>query len=194
MAKRICVFCGSSPGARPGYAEAAKSLARYLAANGITVVYGGGSFGLMGTLADATLEAGGDIIGVIPEGLLAREVSHTRIPDLRVVASMHERKAMMAELSDAFIAMPGGFGTFEEFCEVVTWTQLGLHKKPCGLLNVEGYYDPLLTLFDHALVEQFVKPAYRQIVISDTDPELLVERLFQCELPVVNKWIGRQQT
>jgi uncharacterized protein (TIGR00730 family) len=117
MAKRICVFCGSSPGARPGYAEAAKSLARYLAANKITVVYGGGNVGLMGTLADTTLEAGGEIIGVIPQALLNREVSYSRIPDLRVVGSMHERKAMMAELSDAFIAMPGGFGTFEEFCE-----------------------------------------------------------------------------
>jgi uncharacterized protein (TIGR00730 family) len=194
MAKRICVFCGSSPGARPSYAENAKSLARHLAANRITVVYGGGNVGLMGTLADATLEAGGEIIGVIPQALLNRELSHTRIPDLRVVGSMHERKAMMAELSDAFIAMPGGFGTFEEFCEVLTWTQLGLHRKPCGLLNVEGYYDPMLSLFDHAVAEQFVKPAHRQMVISESSPELLVDRLLKYELPVVSKWIGRQQT
>jgi uncharacterized protein (TIGR00730 family) len=194
MAKRICVFCGSSPGARPGYAEAAKSLARYLAANKITVVYGGGNVGLMGTLADATLEAGGEIIGVIPRALVNLELSHSRIPDLRVVGSMHERKAMMAELSDAFIAMPGGFGTFEEFCEVLTWTQLGLHRKPCGLLNVEGYYDPLLALFDHAEAEQFVKPAHRQMVISESSPELLVDRLLKYELPVVSKWIERQQT
>ena len=194
MAKRICVFCGSSPGARRGYAEAAKSLARYLAANKITVVYGGGNVGLMGTLADATLEAGGEIMGVIPEALRNRELSHTRLPDLRVVGSMHERKAMMAELSDAFIAMPGGFGTFEEFCEVVTWTQLGLHRKPCGLLNVEGYYEPLLALFDHAEAEQFVKPAHRQMVISESSPQLLVERLLAYELPVVSKWIGRQET
>ncbi len=194
MAKRICVFCGSSPGARPGYAEAAKSLARYLAANKITVVYGGGNVGLMGTLADATLEAAGEIIGVIPRALVNLELSHSRIPDLRVVGSMHERKAMMAELSDAFIAMPGGFGTFEEFCEVLTWTQLGLHRKPCGLLNVEGYYGPLLALFDHAVAEQFVKPAHRQMVISESSPELLVDRLLAYELPVVSKWIGRQQT
>jgi uncharacterized protein (TIGR00730 family) len=194
MAKRICVFCGSSPGARPCYEEAAKSLARYLAANKITAVYGGGNVGLMGTLADTTLEAGGEIIGVIPEALLNREVSHTRIPDLRVVGSMHERKAMMAELADAFIAMPGGFGTFEDFCEVLTWTQLGLHRKPCGLLNVEGYYDPLLALFDHALAEHFLKPAHRQMVISESSPELLVDRLLEYELPVVSKWIGRQQT
>jgi uncharacterized protein (TIGR00730 family) len=194
MAKRICVFCGSSPGARPTYAEAARSLARYLAANKITVVYGGGNVGLMGTLADATLEAGGEVIGVIPQALVNREVSHTQIPDLRVVGSMHERKAMMAELSDAFIAMPGGFGTFEEFCEVLTWTQLGLHRKPCGLLNVEGYYDPLLALFDHAVAEQFVKPASRLMVISESIPELLVDQLLEYEVPVVSKWIGRQQT
>jgi uncharacterized protein (TIGR00730 family) len=194
MAKRICVFCGSSPGARPCYAEAAKSLARYLAANKITVVYGGGKVGLMGTLADATLEAEGQIIGVIPQALLNREVSHSRIPDLRVGGSMHERKAMMAELSDAFIAMPGGFGTFEEFCEVLTWTQLGLHRKPCGLLNVEGYYDPLLALFDHAEAEHFLKPAHRQMVLSESSPELLVDRLLEYKVPVVSKWIGRQQT
>ena len=194
MAKRICVFCGSSPGARPCYAEAAKSLARYLAANKITVVYGGGNVGLMGTLADATLEAGGEIVGVIPQALVNREVSNTQIPDLRVVGSMHERKATMAELSDAFIAMPGGFGTFEEFCEVLTWTQLGLHRKPCGLLNVEGYYDPLLALFDHAEAEQFLKPAHRQMVLSESSPELLVNRLLEYEVPVVSKWIGRQQT
>jgi uncharacterized protein (TIGR00730 family) len=194
MAKRICVFCGSSPGARSCYAEAAKSLARYLAANKITVIYGGGNVGLMGTLADATLDAGGEIIGVIPQALLNREVSHTRIPDLRVVGSMHERKAMMADLSDAFIAMPGGFGTFEEFCEVLTWTQLGLHRKPCGLLNVEGYYDPLLALFDHAVAEQFLKPVHRQMVISESSAELLVDRLLAYELPAVSKWIGPQQT
>jgi hypothetical protein len=148
----------------------------------------------MGTLADATLEAGGEIIGVIPQALLDREVSHSRIPDLRVVGSMHERKAVMAELSDAFIAMPGGYGTFEEFCEVLTWTQLGLHRKPCGLLNVECYYGPLLALFDHALAEQFLKSAHRQMVISESSPELLVDRLLEYEVPVVSKWIGRQQT
>jgi uncharacterized protein (TIGR00730 family) len=169
-------------------------LARHLAANKIGVVYGGGNVGLMGTLADATLEAGGEIIGVIPQALVNREVSHSRIPDLRVVGSMHERKAMMAELSDAFIAMPGGFGTFEEFCEVLTWTQLGLHRKPCGLLNVEGYYDPLLALFDHAVAEQFVKPANRQMVISESSPELLVDLLLEYEVPVVSKWISQQQT
>ncbi len=193
MAKRICVFCGSSPGARPGYAAAATSLARHLAANKIGLVYGGGKVGLMGTLADAALEAGGDIIGVIPQSLVDKELSHPRLTDLRVVGSMHERKALMAELSDAFIALPGGYGTFEEFCEVLTWTQLGLHRKPCGILNVEGYYDRLLALFDHALAEQFLKPVHREMVLSGSSPAWLVARLLEYKLPWVDKWIDRKQ-
>ncbi len=194
MAQRICVFCGSSPGGRPAYAEAARSLARTLAAKQIAIVYGGGGVGLMGILADAMLEAGGEIIGVIPRFLVARETGHARLADMRIVESMHERKALMAELSGAFIAMPGGFGTFEEFCEVLTWTQLGLQRKPCGLLNVEGYYDPLLGMFDHAQAEQFVKRVHRQMVIADRDPAALVDRLLAYRTPEVDKWIRPEQT
>jgi uncharacterized protein (TIGR00730 family) len=148
----------------------------------------------MGLVADAALEAGGEVIGVIPQAMVEKERSHSRLSDLRVVGSMHERKALMAELSDAFIALPGGYGTFEEFCEVLTWTQLGLHRKPCGILNVEGYYDHLLSLFDHAVAEQFVKPAHRHMVIADTSHESLVENLLQCELPLVDKWLDSSQT
>src|SRR5580692_3151127 len=193
MAKRICVFCGSSSGVRASYATAATSLARHLAANKIGIVYGGGKVGLMGTLADAAMEAGADVIGVIPQSLADKELSHPLLSDLRVVGSMHERKALMAELSDAFIALPGGYGTFEEFCEVLTWTQLGLQRKPCGILNVEGYYDHLLRLFDHAVAEQFLKPAHRQMVVADSDPESLIHRLLEQEVPQVDKWIGRAQ-
>ncbi len=194
MPKRICIFCGSSPGVRPSYAAAAISLARYLAATNIGIVYGGGNLGLMGLVADAALEAGGEVIGVIPQAMVEKERSHTRLSDLRVVGSMHGRKALMAELSDAFIALPGGYGTFEEFCEVLTWTQLGLHRKPCGILNVEGYYDHLLSLFDHAVAEQFVKPAHRHMVIADTSHEALVENLLQYKLPLVDKWLDSSQT
>jgi len=160
--KRICVFCGSSPGIRPAYAAVATQLAGSLAAHGLTIVYGGGNLGLMGILADAALQAGGQVIGVIPRALASKERAHHGLTELRVVGSMHERKALMAELSDGFIAMPGGYGTFEEFCEILTWTQLGLQQKPCGLLNVEGFYDHLLNLFDHAVAEQFVKPDHRR--------------------------------
>ena len=149
---------------------------------------------MMGTLADAALQAGGEIIGVIPQSLAEKELSHAGLSDLRVVGSMHERKALMAELSDAFIALPGGYGTFEEFCEVLTWTQLGLHRKPCGILNVEGYYDPLLALFDHAVTEQFVKPIHRRLVVSESQPEALVNRLLEYDVPLVAKWIDREQT
>jgi uncharacterized protein (TIGR00730 family) len=177
MPKRICVFCGSYPGARPSYAAAAVSLARHLVGNNVSIVYGGGNSGLMGVLADTVLELGGEITGIIPRGLVEKEAAHSRLPDLRVVDSMHERKALMAQLSDAFIALPGGYGTFEEFCEVLTWTQLGIQRKPCGLLNVDGYYDALLSLFDHAVDEQFLKPAHRAIVISDSVAGTLVARL-----------------
>jgi uncharacterized protein (TIGR00730 family) len=193
MARRICVFCGSSPGARQCYLAAASSLAKLLVARGISIVYGGSKVGLMGALADAALDAGGEVIGVIPRALIAKEVAHRRLSDLRVTESMHERKALMAELSDAFIALPGGYGTFEEFCEVLTWTQLGLQRKPCGILNVEGYYDHLLRLFDHAVAEQFLKPAHRQMVVADSDPESLIHRLLEHEVPQVDKWIGRAQ-
>lgn len=191
MPKRIAVFCGSSPGARPCYAQAAVSLARHLAAINVGIVYGGGNVGLMGTLADAGLAAAAEVIGVIPQSLGRKERAHAGLSDLRVVGSMHERKALMAELADAFIALPGGYGTFEEFCEVLTWTQLGLHRKPCGILNVEGYYDRLLELFDHAVGEAFVKPVHRQMVLADSDPESLVKDLLEYKLPFVDKWIGR---
>jgi len=194
MAKRICVFCGSNAGSRPGYAAAAAALANYLVSKNLSVVYGGGNVGLMGVLADTALAAGGEVIGVIPRSLVEKEAAHTRLPDLRIVNSMHERKALMAELSDAFIALPGGYGTFEEFCEILTWTQLGIQRKPCGILNVEGYYDRLLQMFDHAVAEQFVKSAHRQMVISGSAPESLVDRLLAYDLPVVDKWIDSQQT
>jgi uncharacterized protein (TIGR00730 family) len=194
MIKRICVFCGSSPGTRPGYTAAAVALARCLVAQKISIVYGGGNVGLMGVLADTALEAGGEVIGVIPQSLMAKEVAHGRLPELKVVDSMHERKALMAELADAFIALPGGYGTLEEFCEILTWTQLGFQHKPCGILNVEGYYDHLLQMFDHAVAEQFVKPVHRRMVISDNVPETLVARLLECEMPLVDKWIDREQT
>lgn len=193
MARRVCVFCGSSSGGRASYADAARSLARILVARHISIVYGGARVGLMGTLADAALEAGGEVIGVMPRSLVEKEVSHPGLSDLRVVGSMHERKAQMAELSDAFIALPGGYGTLEEFCEVLTWTQLGLQRKPCGILNVDGYYDQLLSLFDHAEKEQFLKPVHRRIVLSDSHPETLVTRLLEHQPPLEDKWIDRRQ-
>lgn len=193
MRRRVCVFCGSSPGLRASYVEAAISLARHLVTQDIGIVYGGGRVGLMGALADAALEAGGDVIGVIPQALVDKEVSHRGLADLRVVGSMHERKALMNDLSDAFIALPGGFGTLEEFFEVVTWAQLGLHRKPCGLLNVDGYFNTLLAFLNHATDEQFVKPIHRGAIVADAVPELLIERVLSHELPVVEKWITRPE-
>jgi hypothetical protein len=175
--RRVCVFCGSNVGVRTEYRAAAEQLAFELARRHVGVVFGGGCVGLMGVVADAALLHGGHVTGVIPSALVARELAHQGLPDLRVVGSMHERKALMAELSDAFIALPGGFGTFEEFCEAVTWTQLGLHQKPCGLLNVGGFYDPLLALFDRAVADGFIGLTNREIVLADADPAALVDRL-----------------
>ena len=175
--RRVCVFCGSSSGHAPQYRAAAEELAREMVARGIGLVFGGGCVGLMGHVADAVLAAGGHAIGVIPDALVAREIAHRGLPDLRVVHSMHERKAMMAELSDAFIALPGGFGTFEELCEAITWTQLGLHRKRCGVLNVGGFYDPLLALFDGAVRAGFIRKASREIVCATRDPRELLDRL-----------------
>lgn len=175
--KRVCVFCGSSAGLRPEYANAAQGLAITLARRGLGLVYGGGNVGLMGVLADSMLRAGGEVIGVIPQSLVAREVAHHGVSELRVVETMHQRKALMCELSDAFIALPGGFGTLDEFFEILTWAQLGIHGKPSGLLNVSGFYDPLLAMLDHAVVEQFLRPAHRELVITDTDADSLVQRL-----------------
>jgi uncharacterized protein (TIGR00730 family) len=194
MPTRICVFCGSSLGRRPSYAAAAISLAKHLAARNIGIVYGGSNAGLMKILADTALESHGEVIGVMPHLLVAKERAHTGLADLRIVNSMHERKALMAELADAFIALPGGYGTFEEFCEVLTWMQIGILRKPCGLLNVDGYYDGLLKMFDHAVEEHFLKPAHRRMVISDSQPEPLVHRLLACQLPVEEKWLDLKQS
>ena len=187
---RICVFCGSSVGTRPEYALAGERLAREMARRGIGLVFGGGNVGLMGVIADAMLAAGGHAIGVIPHALVARELAHRGLPDLRVVNSMHERKAMMAGLADAFIAMPGGFGTFEEFCEVVTWTQLGVHRKACGLLNVGGFYDPLIALFDRAVAEGFIKMENRGIVVAHADAAALLDELAKPPVLPGARWIG----
>lgn len=191
--KRVCVFCGSRDGTRDQYVGSARGMGQALARRGIGLVYGGGGIGLMGILADAALSAGGDVIGVIPEALMAREVAHRGLTDLRVVASMHERKALMAELADAFVALPGGFGTLEEFCESLTWAQLGIHRKPCGLLNVEGFFDPLLLLFDHAVRERFVSPDHRSLVVVEEDPERLLDALSRWEPPALERWMGREE-
>ena len=173
--KSVCVFCGSRLGNRPAYREAAAAVGQQLAQRGLTLVYGGGNVGLMGVVADAALAANGQVIGVIPEFLETKELAHQGLTALKVVGSMHERKTCMASLADAFIALPGGYGTLEEFCEIVTWGQLGLHQKPCGLLNVEGYFEPLLQLFDQALNEAFITPTLRQLIIAATDPSHLLE-------------------
>jgi uncharacterized protein (TIGR00730 family) len=190
---RICVFCGSNLGARAAYRQAAEQLGRALVARQIGLVYGGGNIGLMGVLADAVLDSGGEVIGVIPHALVAREVAHKGLTKLHIVESMHERKQLMADLSDAFIALPGGFGTFEEFCEAVTWSQLGIHKKPCGLLNVEGYFDPLVALFDHAVEEHFLHPLNRALVLESRTPENLLEALAAWTPKPVEKWIDRAE-
>ena len=192
--RRVCVFCGSSPGVRPEYAAAARAMGTLLAERGIGLVYGGGRVGLMGTVADAAMAAGGEVIGVIPEGLMAREVGHAGLTELRVVRTMHERKALMADLSDAFVALPGGFGTFEEYFEVLTWAQLGIHPKPCGLLNVERYYEPFLAMMDHAVAEGFVRPEHRASVLEATEPARMLDLLAAFRPPNVPKWIGRDET
>lgn len=184
--KRICVFRGSNRGLRPDYRAAAVEVGVQLARHGIGLVYGGGNVGLMADAADAVLAAGGHVTGVIPHALAGRELAHNGLSDLRVVASMHERKALMAEFSDAFLALPGGYGMLEEFCEVLTWSQL-IHRKPCGLLNVAGYYDPLLAMFDHAVAEGFVPLKNRALVLSDIDPAALIDRLLAYELPLIRK-------
>ena len=192
--KRICVFCGSSLGGNIAYSEAAVTLGGLLAARNITLIYGGGNVGLMGVIANAVLNAGGKVIGVIPHALASREIEHRGLTELHVVDSMHTRKAMMADLADAFIAMPGGVGTFEEFFESVTWTQLGLHRKPCGLLNVAEFYTPLAAFIDQAVTEGFIKPVHRASIVVDDNPERLLDTLAQVELPDVPKWIRREET
>lgn len=192
--KRICVFCGSNRGDRPEYVQAARRLASTLVRRRLGIVFGGGCVGLMGALADAALAQGGEVIGVIPEALVAREVAHTRLTRMHTVRSMHERKALMAELSSAFVALPGGLGTFEELFEVLTWAQLGLHSKPCALLDVAGYFDPLLAMLDRSVSEGFVRPENRSLLIADSDPERLLDRI-QARRPIaVEKWIDRDST
>ena len=186
--KRICVFCGSNAGARSEYAEAARALATVLAERKLGIVYGGGNVGLMGVLADAALARGGEVIGVIPQKLVDKEVAHRGVTELRIVETMHERKALMNDLSDAFIALPGGFGTLDEFFEVLTWAQLGFHGKPCALLNVSGYYDGMLAMLDHAVTERFLRPAHRELVIADTDPLRLLQRLSAFVPAPKGKW------
>ena len=159
----------------------------------MTLIYGGGNVGLMGAVADSVLATGGKVIGVIPQALVDKEVAHTGLSDLRVVDSMHERKSLMADLSDGFIALPGGLGTLEEFCEVATWTQLGFHKKACGLLNISGFYDGLLSFLNHATKEKFIRPEHRSIILAEEDPVKLIEKLSEFEAPTVHKWIDRDQ-
>lgn len=188
--RRLAIFCGSNPGVRPDYVDAARSLGRLLAQRGIGVVYGGSNVGLMAALADAMQGERGDIIGVIPRMLVEREVANTALSDLRIVDSMHQRKAMMVELADGFIALPGGIGTLEEFFETWTWAQLGMHAKPCGLLNVAGYFDPLLEFLDHAVAERFVRDVHRSMVVVESDPTALLARFESYEPPRVVKWIN----
>jgi uncharacterized protein (TIGR00730 family) len=189
----ICVFCGSSPGNDPAYAEAAQRLGGILAESDTTLVYGGGHVGLMGVVADAALEAGGEVIGVMPRSLVDREIGHTGLTKLHVVRSMHERKALMSELSDGFIALPGGNGTLEEFFEVLTWAQLGEHGKPCGLLNVAGYYDQLLKVFDQMVEKNFLGGAHRELVLVAEEPSSLLQTFEGYEPPKAIKWIEDSQ-
>jgi uncharacterized protein (TIGR00730 family) len=189
--ERVLVFCGSSPGARPEYAEQARELGRRLAARGLGLVYGGASVGLMGAVADAALCAGGEVIGVIPRSLVRAEVAHGGLVDLRVVETMHERKALMAELADAVIALPGGTGTLDELFELFTWSQLGLHAKPIGLLDVAGYWQPLLAFLDHAVTERFLRAEHRDTLLVETEPERLLDRLAEHRPAVRSKWMDR---
>jgi uncharacterized protein (TIGR00730 family) len=193
--RRLCVFCGSSPGARPGYAEAAAELGRLLAAERIGLVYGGASVGLMGVLADAVLADGGEVVGVIPQALVDREIGHPGVQDLRVVGSMHERKALMAELADGFVALPGGLGTLEELFEIYTWAQLGMHRKPCGLLDVEDYYAGISQFLEHAVEERFLPERHRAMLMVEREPGALLERMRSFEPGAVEpKWIDREET
>jgi uncharacterized protein (TIGR00730 family) len=192
--QRICVFCGSSSGARPDYTTAATALGSLMAARGIGLVYGGGNVGLMGTVADAVLAGGGEVVGVIPGGLVAREVAHRGLTELRVVDSMHERKQLMHELSDGFVAMPGGLGTLEELFETLTWAQLGIHDKPSALLNVAGYWDGLLTLLDHMVTERLVRPEHRAALLSAGEPEAMLAAMAAYQAPTVAKWLSPGQS
>jgi uncharacterized protein (TIGR00730 family) len=190
--KSITVFCGSSSGFQPEYEAAARELARQLVSRKVRLIYGGGRVGLMGIIADEVMKNGGQVIGIIPESLDKKEVAHRGITELRVVGSMHERKAQMADLADGFIAMPGGIGTFEEFFEILTWAQLGFHEKPCGLLNVKNYYGDLLKLCDNAVREGFLRAEHRQLIIDDADSVVLLEEMFRFKPVNLKKWIDKE--
>lgn len=190
--KAVCVYCGSATGACPVYAEAAKAFGCALVQNDLSLVYGGGRVGLMGLIADEVLAAGGRAIGVIPELLLAKEVGHTDLTELHVVPDMHERKKMMADLSDAFVAMPGGVGTFEEFFEVYTWAQLGYHQKPVGLLDVNGYYDPLISMLRHTVEEGFMRAPYLDIIQVAAEPAEMIAKLQRYSPPAHDKWTEKR--
>jgi len=189
--RRICVYCGANVGARPAYAEAARRLGQFLGERGLGLVYGGGNVGLMGVLADAALLAGAEVIGVIPRALMARELGHQGCTVLRVVETMHERKASMAEFADAFIALPGGLGTLDELFEALTWAQLGLHQKPIGLLEVDGFFAPLVAYLDRAVTEGFVRAEHRAALTVAMEPEELLARFESYQAPEVGKWVGR---
>jgi uncharacterized protein (TIGR00730 family) len=187
----VCVFCGSNSGADPAYVEAAQAVGRGLAGRGLRLVYGGAHVGMMGAVADAALEAGGEVVGVISQQIFDLEIGHRGVSDLRIVGSMHERKALMAELADAFIALPGGIGTFEELFEIYTWAQLGLHRKPLGLLDVAGYYAPLATMLDHAVAERFLRAEIRALLALDDSLDALLHRFATWQPPAQPVWIDR---
>lgn len=191
--RRIAVYCGSSIGSRPAYAEAARAMGSSLARRGIGLVYGGGNVGLMGEIAKSVMQAGGEAIGVIPRFLEEKEIAYRDITELRLVETMHQRKKVMEELADGFIALPGGFGTLEEFFEMLTWAQLGHHAKPCALLNVEGYYDRLLAMLRHGCEERFIRKEYYDMVLQDYDPERLLDRMDAYSPPKVEKWLDLQR-
>ena len=192
--RNVCVYCGSSPGEKPTYAAAARAFGAVLAERRLGLIYGGGSVGLMGILADAVLAGGGKVTGVIPRALVARELAHGRLTDLRVTESMHQRKALMAELADAFVALPGGIGTFEELFEIWTWAQLGLHRKPCGVLNADGYYQGLVAFLDHATASGFITPQNRAMLLVGADPDDLLDRLTLYDPPNIQAWVGASDT
>ena len=191
--KRICVYCGSSPGKNPAYSHAAESLAKAMCERDIGLVYGGAAVGIMGTIANAVLEAGGEAIGVIPKSLAVKEVAHANLTEQHIVASMHERKAMMAELSDGFIALPGGWGTLEEIFEILTWAQLGFHEKPCGLLNIESYYDNLIRFLENSFEQEFVNQLCRPMLIEAREPGELLDQFAMYRAPRVRKWVGEDE-
>ncbi|MVW71431.1 TIGR00730 family Rossman fold protein [Bordetella sp. 15P40C-2] len=189
--KNLCVYCGSNAGNRPDYIEAARALAREMVRRDIGLVYGGASVGIMGAVADAVLAEGGRAVGIIPESLMRKEIGHRELTELHIVGSMHERKTMMAERSDGFIALPGGAGTLEELFETWTWAQLGMHQKPCGMLNIAGYYDQLAGFLDHAVQESFIRAEHRAMLIVEQQPSALLDRYAAYTPPTVSKWIDQ---